>query len=97
MPDQAIKHDSHSKSNVYQCVKVISEFKAGKFEQTLEAHCLCFLFRQAKTQQPLPAIPNGAQDGDQGRPVPSPRPNSGSSILVVLAMLPTTPLTELRP
>ena len=66
-------------SNVYQCVKVISEFKAGKFEQTLEGALFMFPVPSGKNTAATAGNPNGAQDGDQGRPVPLPRPNSGSS------------------
>ena len=66
-------------SNVYQCVKVISEFKAGKFEQTLEGALFMFPVPSGKNTAATAGNPNGAQDGEQGRPVPSTRPNSGSS------------------
>jgi hypothetical protein len=66
-------------SNVYQCVKVVSEFKAGKFEQTLEGALFMFPVPSGKNTAATAGNPNGAQDGDQGRPVPLPRPNSGSS------------------
>jgi hypothetical protein len=66
-------------SNVYQCVKVISEFKAGKFEQTLEGALFMFPVPSGNNTAATAGNPNGAQNSDQGRPVPSPRPNSGSS------------------
>ena len=58
---------------------VISEFKAGKFEQTLEGTLFNFPVPSGKNTAATAGNPNGAQDGDQGRPVPLPRPNSGSS------------------
>jgi hypothetical protein len=57
-------------SNVYQCVKVISEFKAGKFEQTLEGALFMFPVPSGKNTAATAGNPNGAQDGDQGPPVP---------------------------
>jgi hypothetical protein len=57
-------------SNVYQCVKVISEFKAGKFEQTLEGALFMFPVPSGNNTAATAGNPNGAQDGEQGRAVP---------------------------
>lgn len=55
-------------SNVYQCVRVVSEFKAGKFEQTLEGALFMFPIPSGKNTASTAGNPNGAQDGEQGRP-----------------------------
>jgi len=61
-------------SNVYQCVRVISEFKAGKFEQTLEGALFMFPIPSGKNTAATAGNPNGAQDGTQdgaqGRQLP---------------------------
>lgn len=57
-------------SNVYQCVKVVSEFKAGKFEQTLEGALFMFPIPSGKNTAATAGNPNGAQDGEQGRQLP---------------------------
>jgi hypothetical protein len=57
-------------SNVYQCVKVVSEFKDGKFEQTLEGALFMFPVPSGKNTAATAGNPNGAQDGEQGRAVP---------------------------
>jgi len=57
-------------SNVYQCVKVISEFKDGKFEQTLEGALFMFPVPSGNNTAATAGNPNGAQDGEQGRAVP---------------------------
>jgi hypothetical protein len=53
-------------SNVYQCVRVVSEFKAGKFEQTLEGALFMFPIPSGKNTAATAGNPNGAQNGDQG-------------------------------
>jgi transposase-like protein len=57
MPDQAMRHDSHSKA---MCI-IVSELsvnsKLASLNKHWKEHCLCFLSRQAKTQQPPQAIP----------------------------------------
>jgi hypothetical protein len=61
-------------SNVYQCVRVVSEFKAGKFEQTLEGALFMFPIPSGKNTAATAGNPNGAQDGAQdgaqGRQLP---------------------------
>lgn len=57
-------------SNVYQCVKVISEFKAGKFEQTLEGALFMFPVPSGKNTAATAGNPNGAQTGEQERQLP---------------------------
>jgi hypothetical protein len=57
-------------SNVYHCVRVVSEFKAGKFEQTLEGALFMFPIPSGKNTAATAGNPNGAQDGDQGRQKP---------------------------
>jgi hypothetical protein len=61
-------------SNVYQCVRVISEFKAGKFEQTLEGALFMFPVPSGNNTAATAGNPNGAQDGAQdgaqGRQLP---------------------------
>jgi hypothetical protein len=66
-------------SNIYHAIKCVSEFKQGKFEQTLDGLLFMFPIPSGKNTAATAGNPNGAQDGDQGRPVPLPRPNSGSS------------------
>ena len=57
-------------SNVYHCVRVVSEFKAGKFEQTLEGTLFMFPIPSGKNTAATAGNPNGAQNGDQGRQLP---------------------------
>jgi hypothetical protein len=57
-------------SNVYHCVRVVSEFKAGKFEQTLEGALFMFPIPSGKNTAATAGNPNGAQNGDQGRQKP---------------------------
>jgi hypothetical protein len=61
-------------SNVYHCVRVVSEFKAGKFEQTLEGALFMFPIPSGKNTAATAGNPNGAQDGAQdgaqGRQLP---------------------------
>jgi hypothetical protein len=57
-------------SNVYHCVRVVSEFKAGKFEQTLEGALFMFPIPSGKNTAATAGNPNGAQNGDQGRQLP---------------------------
>jgi hypothetical protein len=57
-------------SNVYHCVRVVSEFKAGKFEQTLEGALFMFPIPSGKNTAATAGNPNGAQNGDQGPPAP---------------------------
>ena len=57
-------------SNVYHCVRVVSEFKAGKFEQTLEGLLFMFPVPSGKNTAATAGNPNGAQNGDQGRQKP---------------------------
>jgi hypothetical protein len=61
-------------SNVYHCVRVVSEFKAGKFEQTLEGALFMFPVPSGKNTAATAGNPNGAQNGDQdgaqGRQLP---------------------------
>jgi hypothetical protein len=52
-------------SNVYQCVRVVSEFKAGKFEQTLEGALFMFPVPSGNNTAATAGNPNGAQDGAQ--------------------------------
>jgi hypothetical protein len=55
---------------VYHCVRVVSEFKAGKFEQTLEGALFMFPIPSGKNTAATAGNPNGAQNGDQGRQKP---------------------------
>jgi hypothetical protein len=57
-------------SNVYHCVRVVSEFKAGKFEQTLEGALFQFPIPSGKNTAATAGNPNGAQNGAQGRQLP---------------------------
>jgi hypothetical protein len=57
-------------SNVYHCVRVVSEFKAGKFEQTLEGALFMFPVPSGNNTAATAGNPNGAQNGDQGRQKP---------------------------
>jgi hypothetical protein len=51
-------------------VRVVSEFKAGKFEQTLEGALFMFPIPSGKNTAATAGNPNGAQNGDQGRQKP---------------------------
>jgi hypothetical protein len=68
----ASKYNNYSaeQSRVYHCKKVVSEFRQGRFEQTL--HGALYLFPkpdQTNTANPAAAAAT-KQDGDAGRPTP---------------------------